>query len=122
MKSYHTILEISSRVAKMDEREFTDELAWPTALKFARKIVADFARPRSQVVDIAHTIRVDLVDAWKDGKFWKYGKFDRRSTWNRLPFSWFRRSYYAKVEVLADDKTGPHIPLINTFNSLKEVH
>lgn len=116
MKSYTTILVISRRVAKMGEREFIDALAWPTAIKFARKIVADFARPRSEVVDLAHTIRVDLVNAWKDGKF------DRRSTWNRLPFSWFRRSYYAKVEVLADEKTGPHIPLINTFNSLKEVH
>lgn len=116
MKIYHTILEISSRVAKMDEREFTDEMAWPTAMKFARKIVADFARPRSEVVDLAHTIRVDLVDAWKAGKF------DRANTWNRLPLSWFRRSYYAKVEVPADEKTGLHIPLINTFNSLKEVH
>ena len=111
MKNYNTILQISRCVTKMSEREFTDEIAWPIAMKFAQKIAADFGRPRTQVMDIAHTIRADLVDAWKDGKF------GRGSIWDRFPFSLFRRrSYYVRFDIAADEKNGPHIPLITIFD------
>lgn len=111
MKNYNTILQIPRCVTKKDERKFIDEIAWPTAMKFAKKIAADFGRPRTQVVDIAHTIRADLVDAWKAGKF------GRGSIWDMFPFSLFhRRPYYVRFDILADEKTGPHIPLITILD------